>query len=65
MIDYEKKSIEELVKYCVTPMVKDCDIEGEEVCKTVSQSECYTRQKVHEVRIDHITQFNISVKYEK
>jgi len=49
LIDYEKKSIEELVEYCVTPMVKDCDIEGEEECQIVYQSECYTRQKVHEV----------------
>ena len=51
LIDYEKKSIEELVKYCVTPMVKDCNKVGEQVCKTVFQSECFTRQKVHEVQI--------------
>ena len=34
---------------CKKPMVKDCDIEGEPVCRTEYQSECWSKQIPHEV----------------
>ena len=49
-IKTEKKSVTEVVEVCKTPMVKDCDIEGEEVCHTVYESECWTKHSNHEVR---------------
>ena len=49
-IKTEKKSVTEVVEVCRTPMVKDCDTEGEEVCHTVYESECWTRHHHHEVR---------------
>ena len=39
---------------CTTPWTKDCSDkveEGEELCQTVYQSECFTKQTVHEVSI--------------
>ena len=32
--------------------MKDCDIEGEEICTTQYESECWTKQEVHEVEDD-------------
>ena len=37
---------------CRKPLVKDCDIEGEIVCRTEYQSECWSKQIPHEVGID-------------
>ena len=34
---------------CKKPMVKDCDIEGEPICRTEYQSECWSKQIPHEV----------------
>lgn len=51
-IKYEKKSVKQVVEVCRTPLVKDCDIEGEEICKTMYESECWTKYHVHEVEDD-------------
>ena len=37
------------VDICTTPLVKDCDKEGEEICSTQYESECVTSQEKHEV----------------
>jgi len=37
---------------CRTPLVKDCDLPGEEVCSTEYESECLTEQEIHEVTDD-------------
>merc|ERR1712004_492031 len=37
---------------CKKPMVKDCDIEGEPICRTEYQSECWSKQIPHEVEDD-------------
>jgi len=37
---------------CRTPLVKDCDKQGEEVCSTQYESECVTEQEKHEVTDD-------------
>jgi hypothetical protein len=37
---------------CRKPLVKDCDIEGEIVCRTEYQSECWSKQIPHEVEDD-------------
>ena len=34
---------------CRKPLVKDCDVEGETVCRTEYQSECWSKQIPHEV----------------
>ena len=41
-----------MVEVCITAFVKDCDIEGDEVCHTVYESECSTVQIVHQVEDD-------------
>ena len=48
-IAYEPLAFNETVEVCRTPIVKDCDIEGPAVCQTVYESECWTKQNVHEV----------------
>ena len=40
------------MEVCRSPLVKDCDIEGEEICTTQYESECWTKQEVHEVEDD-------------
>ena len=40
------------MEVCRSPLVKDCDIEGEEICITQYESECWTKQEVHEVEDD-------------
>jgi len=52
MINYEDLAYNSTVEICRTPLVKDCDIPGEEVCKTIYESECATVQIVHEVEDD-------------
>ena len=42
----------ETVQLCKNPLVKDCNIEGEEICRTEYESECWTKQEVHEVEDD-------------
>merc|ERR1711963_1179881 len=34
------------------PVVKDCDTPGEEICRTEYESECWTKQEVHDVEDD-------------
>ena len=47
---------------CKKPMVKDCDIEGEPVCRTEYQSECWSKQIPHEVccLLDVIEEYGIT-----
>lgn len=42
----------ETTNVCKKPLVKDCDVEGEPVCRTEYQSECWTKQIPHEVEDD-------------
>jgi len=37
---------------CRRGMVKDCDLQGEEVCRTEYQAECWTKQIPHQVEDD-------------
>ena len=49
-IKNEKIAVNEIVEVCRTPLVKDCNIDGDEVCQNVYESECWTKYEVHEVR---------------
>merc|ERR1719466_247104 len=51
-IDYEKIAFNETVEICRKPLVKDCDIPGDEICTTQYESECWTKQEVHDVEDD-------------
>merc|ERR1719402_769539 len=51
-INYEKIAINEIVQICRTPVVKDCDIQGPEICRTEYESECWTKQEEHDVEDD-------------
>jgi len=51
-IEYEKIAFNETVKVCRTPLVKDCAIKGPEICRTEYESECWTKQEVHDVEDD-------------
>jgi hypothetical protein len=51
-IEYEKIAFNETVKVCRTPLVKDCNIKGPEICRTEYESECWTKQEVHDVEDD-------------
>merc|ERR1712128_188472 len=51
-IEYEKIAFDETVQICRTPLVKDCDVQGPEICRTEYESECWTKQEVHEVEDD-------------
>merc|ERR1719376_1633418 len=51
-IEYEKIAFDETVAVCRTPLVKDCDIQGPEICRTEYESECWTKQEVHDVEDD-------------
>ena len=37
---------------CRTPLVKDCDLQGPEICRTEYESECWTKQELHDVQDD-------------
>jgi len=50
-IEYEKTARNETVNICREPLVKTCE-GSEEVCKTVYESECWTKQEAHEVEDD-------------
>ena len=43
-IEYEKFAFNETVSICRKPLVKDCDVQSEEVCRTEYETECWTRQ---------------------
>jgi len=51
-IEYEKIAFNETVQVCRTPLVKDCDVQGPEICRTEYESECWTKQEVHDVEDD-------------
>ena len=51
-IDYETIAFNETVTVCRNPLVKDCEVSGPEICKTVYESECWTKQEVHDVEDD-------------
>jgi len=51
-INYEKIAFNETVQVCRTPLVKDCDIQGPEICRTEYESECWTKQEEHDVEDD-------------
>merc|ERR1712020_472382 len=45
-IEYEQIAFNETAEICRTPLVKDCDIQGPEICRTEYESECWTKQEV-------------------
>jgi len=51
-IEYEKIAFNETANICRTPLVKDCDSYGPEICRTEYESECWTKQEVHDVEDD-------------
>ena len=60
-IEYSKAAVNVTVDVCRTPLVKDCDKEGEEICSTQYESECVTTNEKHEVssRVAHYCPLNI------
>merc|ERR1719187_751147 len=46
-IEYNKFAQNVTVNVCRTPLVKDCNQEGEEICSTEYESECVTEQHEH------------------
>merc|ERR1711962_1720159 len=54
-IEYYKTATKAEVQICVEPLVKNCDIPGPEVCSTEYQSECETKQEVHDVEDDQVS----------
>ena len=42
-IEFKNVASQEKVEFCFTPLVKNCDIPGPEVCTTEYRSECTTR----------------------
>lgn len=51
-IEYKTVVYNESVEVCHNPLVKNCDKEGPIECTTVYESECATKQHVHEVEED-------------
>merc|ERR1719495_1304722 len=51
-IEYEQIAFNETITVCRNPLVKDCDVSGPEICRTVYESECWTKQEVHDVDDD-------------
>lgn len=51
-IEYKLVVFNETVEVCHNPMVKNCDKSGPIECTTVYESECSTKQHVHEVEED-------------
>merc|ERR1712121_535257 len=45
-------ALTETVQVCRTPLVKDCDVQGPEICRTEYESECWTKQEAHDVDDD-------------
>ena len=54
-IDYEKIAFNETVEICRTPLVKICDVKGPEICRTEYETECWTKQEVHDVEDDVVS----------
>merc|ERR1712002_1325635 len=54
-IEYEKIAFNETVEICREPLVKDCDVQGETICRTEYESECWTKQEVHDVQDDVVS----------
>merc|ERR1712010_93145 len=51
-IEYEQIAFNETVEVCRNPLVKDCTIKGPRICRTLYESECWTKQEVHDVEDD-------------
>merc|ERR1711962_1891377 len=51
-IEYEQIAFNETANVCRTPLVKDCDVQGPEICRTEYESKCWTKQEVHDVEDD-------------
>merc|ERR1712200_44808 len=51
-IEYEKIAFNETTNICRTHLVKDCPGTGPQVCRTEYESECWTKQEIHEVEDD-------------
>ena len=51
MVDFAQNVTTEV---CRRPLVKDCDLPGEEICRTEYQSECWSKRIPHEVRKSQI-----------
>merc|ERR1712201_64805 len=51
-IEHEQIAFNETVSVCREPLVKDCNVKGDEICRTEYESECWTKQEVHEVEDD-------------
>eukprot|EP00092_Neocalanus_flemingeri_P023887 GFUD01025912.1.p1 GENE.GFUD01025912.1~~GFUD01025912.1.p1 ORF type:complete len:697 (+),score=162.50 GFUD01025912.1:64-2154(+) len=51
-IEYTAYAQNVTVNVCRTPLVKDCDQQGEELCTTEYESECVTEQLEHQVEDD-------------
>jgi len=51
-IEYSQIAFNETVQVCRTPLVKKCDGKGPDICRTEYESECWTKQEVHEVEDD-------------
>ena len=45
-IEYEQIAFNETATVCRTPLVKDGDVQGSEICRTKYESECWTKQEV-------------------
>ena len=43
-IEYSQYAVNVTVNICRTPLVKDCDGGGDEICRTEYESECVTSQ---------------------
>merc|ERR1712066_780294 len=50
--EYDEIAFNETAEVCRTPLVKDCDVQGPEICRTEYESECWTKQEVHDVEDD-------------
>lgn len=51
-IEYEKRAIQDRREICRRPLVRNCNSSGPEICRTIYQSECWTKQEKHEVEDD-------------
>jgi len=51
-INYDKVAFNQTVRICRNPLVKDCNVLGEPVCRTEFETECTTHQHEHEVEDD-------------
>merc|ERR1712032_1153261 len=60
-IEYEQIAFNETAQICRTPLVKDCDIPGPDICRTEYESECWTKQEVHDVE-DDVVECTIEVE---